>query len=338
LLITTHKSKGLAFPVVILPLRSSPKVDNPHPDPFWFHSAEEPWNAFPVYSARSSAGFLSTSLGYAFQDETYANALEELNILYVACTRARYGLVLLLDIPGGIAAGGGAAKSGSKNKKEHLRHKTGRLIVDASQKGTFPVPFACTWDQNGSGLLESGIVAPVVYPGEETMPGHLLNLQPVFPDAFAFPVAAREMTTEEQEVGTLVHRVLEQTRDAADWENGLNRIIGHDLQKDPRVESARKILATGFSEPALREWFDPGVPAWPELEIQNESGERVRADRLVKREEGWVVLDFKTGEPREADRTQIAGYARLCTTILGEPVRACLLYWTRSRAEWVETV
>jgi ATP-dependent exoDNAse (exonuclease V) beta subunit len=210
--------------------------------------------------------------------------------------------------------------------------------VDASQKGTFPVPFACTWDQNGSGLLESGIVAPVVYPGEETIPGHLLNLQPVFPDAFAFPVAAREMTTEEQEVGTLVHRVLEQTRDAADWENGLNRIIGHDLQKDPRVESARKILATGFSEPALREWFDPGVPAWPELEIQNESGERVRADRLVKREEGWVVLDFKTGEPREADRTQIAGYARLCTTILGEPVRACLLYWTRSRAEWVETV
>lgn len=331
-LITVHKSKGLAFPVVVLPMKSNSKIDNPHPDPFWFHSEEEPWNAFPVYSAGSSAAYLNSSLGPAFQNETYASALEELNVFYVACTRARYGLVVLIDMPKPKPS-----KSGNKTSKEHLRHKAAQLIAEAGGNGTLPFRAACTWDENGHGWLESGSVKPVVYPGEESRPGKDLELRPVFPDNFSFPVAVRETDTPEQETGTLVHRVLEQTRDAADWENGLNRVIGSGLQKDPRAENARKILATGFAEPALREWFNPAFPAFPELEIQNESGERVRADRLVKRDDGWVVLDFKTGEPREADQKQIAGYARLCTAILKEPVRACLLYWNLGKAEWVKT-
>jgi len=52
----------------------------------------------------------------------------------------------------------------------------------------------------------------------------------------------------------------------------------------------------------------------------------VRPDRIVKNEEGWVIIDYKTGKERERDHKQIKQYAELIEEMTQEKSKCYLVY------------
>ncbi len=66
-------------------------------------------------------------------------------------------------------------------------------------------------------------------------------------------------------------------------------------------------------------------------------GELRVIDMLVEREEGFVVVDYKSGhEKRSEHRRQVAGYLEAVSAIEGKSARGWLCYLHPERIEWVE--
>jgi len=87
-----------------------------------------------------------------------------------------------------------------------------------------------------------------------------------------------------------------------------------------------KILTRALLLPEVRPFFEEGVKALREVEIQDEKGDFHRVDRLVLTEEGPIVLEFKLGVRRQAHRDQVRLYQHLLEKIYGKRPRGFLLY------------
>ncbi|MCR4959507.1 MAG: UvrD-helicase domain-containing protein [Prevotella sp.] len=89
-LISIHKSKGLEFPCVLIPFCDW-RLELP--DVLWCTPNEEPFNQLPLapinYSQRGMKGTIYDS---DYEEEHQQNIVDNLNLLYVAFTRATSGL------------------------------------------------------------------------------------------------------------------------------------------------------------------------------------------------------------------------------------------------------
>ena len=52
----------------------------------------------------------------------------------------------------------------------------------------------------------------------------------------------------------------------------------------------------------------------------------VRPDRVVKNNDGWVIIDYKTGKERPHHTTQILDYASLLEEMTKEKLKCFLVY------------
>ncbi len=87
-----------------------------------------------------------------------------------------------------------------------------------------------------------------------------------------------------------------------------------------------KILVKALLLPEVRPFFEEGVKAYKEIELQDEKGELHRVDRLVLTEQGPVVIDYKLGARRKEHIAQVKRYQKLLSKIYGQKVRAYLFY------------
>ena len=92
---------------------------------------------------------------------------------------------------------------------------------------------------------------------------------------------------------------------------------------------AERLLAL----PAAQNFFDPARyrRAWNEVEVGDGLGGVLRIDRLVEREDGLYVLDYKSSAsdtPRLAEyRLQVAAYcSALMGAFPGQKIRGALLF------------
>ncbi len=87
-----------------------------------------------------------------------------------------------------------------------------------------------------------------------------------------------------------------------------------------------KVLVRALLLPEARPFFEEGIKAYREVEIQDSSGEFHRLDRLVFSPEGPVILEFKLGVRRRSHWEQVRLYQRLLEEIQGQKPKAFLFY------------
>jgi ATP-dependent helicase/nuclease subunit A len=89
-IMTIHKAKGLEFPVVMIPYADWDFSN--HQNLIWVHPKEEPFNKIPYLPVNYSAGLKESLLAEDFYREEALTAIDNLNLLYVAFTRAKHRL------------------------------------------------------------------------------------------------------------------------------------------------------------------------------------------------------------------------------------------------------
>jgi ATP-dependent exoDNAse (exonuclease V) beta subunit len=99
-LITIHKSKGLGFGAVVMPFADWGIDHNPHhSDIIWCRPAEEPFNALSIVPLRYGRGLINTIFWKDYLEEKLFTYIDNLNLLYVAFTRAKHRLVVFTPKP-----------------------------------------------------------------------------------------------------------------------------------------------------------------------------------------------------------------------------------------------
>ena len=286
---TVHEAKGLEAPIVWLldANDTQSKADSYSVLLDWQPNAPRPAH-FSLFSDKKGRG--AKRAPYFAADEAYARR-EEMNLLYVAMTRARQAL---------LVSGNGAADQTSWY---------GRIAQVVGQGGN-PL------------LAAAGSVAPVQQKSSIAVDA---ALQHPLPTGQHTP-----RITAEQRRGTRLHGLLQHIvppkamSDKAELQARCGIPSG---EMDTLWQQAQHLLAL----PQLQRFFDPQhyLSANNEMPYVNAAGELKRIDRLVEFDDEVWVLDYKTGERADPApyRAQMAEYRTAMQAVYaGKTVRCALLF------------
>ncbi len=293
---TVHEAKGLEAPIVWLldANDTQHKTDSYCVLLDWQPNAPQPAH-FSLFSDKRGRGVMRAP--YFEADEAYARR-EEMNLLYVAMTRARQALLV----------------SGNGEPVETSWY--GR-IAQVVGRGSNPL------------LAAVGSSAPAQEKPSAEVDAALLRPLPTGQQA------AR--TTAEQRRGTWLHALLQQLAPDSSCPQE-DRVGTRSAEVQQRLaipssemnalwQQAQHLLAL----PALQRFFDPQHyrGAYNEMPYVNAAGELKRIDRLVEYDDEVWVLDYKTGKIDDPApyRTQLSEYRIAMQTIYaGKTVRCALLF------------
>lgn len=285
---TVHKSKGLAFPIVIFPFAE--KVGLFKEDTLWCHldsDAEmgESFNSiFPVVLGKSSGdSFFSESL----KNEMEMQRIDNLNIFYVCLTRARKEMHIIAKNPPKSLIDG----KSSPNDLSQL------LYLYCEQNGyTFGSPYR--WNE-ASKKEDSEIEEfDAEYETYGMNPEACSRRFVASSDAWDY-FSEEGIGQSKRLRGIEQHALLSRIRTSDDAPEVLRSI-------EPQT---RELLLERIS--AHSEWFSPELKTLNEVAIIDSFGNTNRPDRVLVDEEGRVtVIDFKFGEEDEKYSGQVRRYMR----------------------------
>lgn len=286
---TVHKSKGLAFPIVIFPFAE--KVGLFKEDTLWCHldsDAEmgESFNSiFPVVLGKSSGdSFFSESL----KNEMEMQRIDNLNIFYVCLTRARKEMHIIAKNPPKSLIDG----KSSPNDLSQL------LYLYCEQNGyTFGSPYR--W--NEASKKEDSEIEEFDAEYETYGMNPEACSRRFVASSEAWDYFSEEGIGQSKRLrGIAQHALLSRIRTSDDAPEVLRSI-------EPQT---RELLLERIS--AHSEWFSPELKTLNEVAIIDSFGNTNRPDRVLVDEEGRVtVIDFKFGEEDEKYSGQVRRYMRL---------------------------
>lgn len=286
---TVHKSKGLAFPIVIFPFAE--KVGLFKEDTLWCHldsdaeMGESFDSIFPVVLGKSSGdSFFSESL----KKEMEMQRIDNLNIFYVCLTRARKEMHIIAKNPPKSLTDG----KSSPNDLSQL------LYLYCEQKGyTFGSPYR--W--NEASKKEDSEIEEFDAKYETYGMNPEACSKRFIASSDAWDYFSEEGIGQSKRLrGIEQHALLSKIRTSDDAREVLRSI-------EPQT---RELLLERIS--AHSEWFSPELKTLNEVAIIDSFGNTNRPDRVLVDEDGRVtVIDFKFGEEDEKYSGQLRRYMRL---------------------------
>jgi len=309
-ILTIHGAKGLEAPVVwLLGANATPRP----PDPWdvvvdWPPQARVPRH-FSFYGRKEDRGRARQPL---FAAEAAAARREELNLLYVALTRARQ-----VFIASGIAS--------SRERSAERGATPYRLLAAAIEKL--------------GGATAYGDLLPV-------RAVHAENRSPIAAPVPVRPLPAvgerRPVASSGERFGTLLHALLER-RTGGVTPPGWWKSLGFTDVDYRRVVPVAERLLTA---PHLQRFFDPAHyrRAWNEIDLTRGDGQLQRIDRLVdfapsaQPDNAMWVLDYKSSHADTARldeyRVQVGEYCQAVTAIFPDRlVRGAIVFADASLLE-----
>jgi ATP-dependent helicase/nuclease subunit A len=286
---TVHEAKGLEAPIVWLldTNDTQGKTDSYSVLLDWQPNAPQPAH-FSLFSDKRGRG--AKRAPYFDADEAYARR-EEMNLLYVAMTRAKQALL--------VSGNGEPAETSWYGRIAHaVKRDVNPLLVAAGS----------------------------VVPGQEKSPVNVdaALLRP-------FPTGKRALRiTPEQQRGIWLHALLQHMTPPNTAANKavLQAQCGIPAaEMDTLWQQARALL----EHDSLQRFFDPQhyLSANNEMPYVNAAGELRRIDRLVEYDDEVWVLDYKTGEAADPVpyRAQMAEYRSAMQSVYaGKKIRCALLF------------
>ncbi|MBI3223358.1 MAG: UvrD-helicase domain-containing protein [Nitrosomonadales bacterium] len=309
---TVHESKGLEAPVVWLLDANAAKNNKDGNDVLldWPTHEERPLH-FSLYTDQASRGKQRAPL---FEQDAAQQAREEMNLLYVAMTRAQQALIV-----------SGSSKGEDKEEKKKALSWYDRIAavisVIPAQAGIQQLENAAQRTNPLRGLATREIADQL----DSRLRGNdgVVELPPILPTGKR---AARNSA--QQQRGIWLHALLQHLTEGVTGETELQQRLSIPFaEMDSLWQQAQHLLAL----PQLARFFDAQQyrSACNELPYINANGELKRIDRLVEFDDEVWVLDYKLGDSEDASRyrAQMREYqAAMQSVYAGKTVRCVLVF------------
>ena len=318
-LISIHKSKGLEFPHVIIPFCDW-KLE--HQETIWCVPTEEPFDLLPIVPVNcSSKQLLGTIYERDYWQEYLQNTVDNMNLLYVAFTRAKESLTAF-------------GKRDNKQSRSHVIQEVLPKVAEALGENA-------VLTDNGAndcifftfGTLEKANNISPEGQVQKTKNVFLTVPTPLKIDIRSYEARAEfrqsnqsqkfiagESDTHQEgyiKAGNVLHQIFSQIRTIEDIPCVLERLKrdGVLYQKDVTETKLKGMLHHIIANKQIAEWFSTKWRVFNECTIltKDKQGNYVqyRPDRVMTNEEGTIVIDFKFGKPREEYKLQVRQYMKL---------------------------
>jgi len=316
-IITVHKSKGLQFKYVIIPFCSwSVEHDNFKAPQLWVNSSEPLFEDAGHIPVKYSSSLKGTFFEKFYEEEFVRCYLDNLNLLYVALTRAEVGLIVLAPDP----ENKGAKKTVAQLLYRSIEHSENLRTGFNSEKKEYSI-------------------GELVSPGSEVMgkkyPAITLDNYEVSrwrdkllirKSASAFFDNVGHERRAKINYGIHLHEILSRIKDETEIESVLKDLEVEGIVSAGEKEGIQDQLSTLLQNEKIKSWFVPGWHVRTEVPILLPQGNESRIDRLMIKEKKAIVIDFKTGEPAKADHKQVSEYLEILRKMNYPAVEGYLLY------------
>ena len=311
-IMTIHKSKGLEFPVVIMPFAEEDYNRKPK-DKLWLDTEDVDLGVPKALIDNSSAveGF-GESASNVFNLKKQEELLDNINVLYVVLTRAEEQLYVI--------------SQSLKERKdgEFPSNMASFFIKYLIHKGVFD-PDKLEYEfGNKTRLSKSTELIDLV----KTIPVVLDVLNPK-----NIKIAQRESLmwgTHQQEAiayGNIVHEILAFVKDKSDVDLAITKAIENGLITIDQVDMVLKSLREIVNHPELSICFDGNYVILNEQTIVQKEGRILKPDRIVlaPNKEAYL-LDYKTGAINSKYTQQIQEYQDAIEDLGYKVLKKALVY------------
>ncbi len=316
-ILTIHKAKGLQFKYVIIPFCSWGLDHDTWKAPnLWVTSNEKPFADAGFLPVKYSSTLAQTYFKDAYTAERTRSYLDNLNLLYVALTRAEHGLMVLAPHP--------AQSRASKTVAQLLFTGIEQSFSESS-----------TWNSSTYELNIGQWQTSTSSDKKQPLDSFQLTSYASFrwrdklvmrQTAKGYFGVADDEQHEKISYGIFIHTVLSRISYADEIPDILDRIILEGLITLDQRETLNSQLQELLLNPTIASWFEKDWDVRTEIPILLPDGSENRIDRLMLKDKKAVVVDFKTGEPTKADQKQVFDYMEILRKMNFIEVDGFLLY------------
>ncbi len=305
-ILTIHKSKGLEFKVVILPFLSWNLDHIPSKQPvLWVKPDTPPFNKLGVIPVKYNKELLNTIFARYYKEEKYSVYLDNINLLYVAFTRAKEALYAFsVDNSRSENSIASVIKNAITIKPE------GEMASDLDLNSNY---------DSAKRLFEFGQISENIRKSPDNVgirssgyavSSELKSLKLKLHGENYFSSDKVELQRKIN-YGKLMHEVFEGINTPADISYAVRKLVLDG--KLPAEESAavEEKITTMISSPDVAGWFLPGSEVLTEVGILMPSGNIRRPDRVIFKEGKTIIIDYKFGEENPHYSEQVKQYSRL---------------------------
>lgn len=316
--ITIHKSKGLQFPCVLIPMFD------------WnFDQSSIEWIETAGFKDKLPKGVAippivpvkrdnkSTLFDNEFKKIARSNIMDSLNKTYVACTRAQYELIIYTE-----------------NNKE-LGLQLSQFLETCrndNNNGIAPTPTEnCDPDvvyELGKPMLRSDI--PALNSDDNALPDNVESrIMPpysVVSDVDRWKLTSPDIIIDVRGttrwVGEMLHKVMERVRTPKNLKKAFGRALHRGMITEEEHDEYLALLSKRLADPRVADWFANDNRLMLERSVTIGGNGQKRPDRVVIKPNGEIIIvDYKFGDRSDDNDTkykrQVAGYKRAVCDALG---------------------
>lgn len=307
-IMTIHQAKGLAFNVVILPFCGWGLDHSPYNPPMiWGHTEQKPFDQLATVPLSYTSQLKETFYASGYIHEKWQQYLEQLNLLYVAFTRARDICYIF------------SPYSSTKNLKTTASLLSHLLTPEKNPKSPLHNqgqwdPDTLTWE---AGVLPTSIQTPLSPP---SIPTKMVAST----DPAQHKRILQRIETSHKE-GIWWHDFLQKITTQDDIVPLLQHYVKTERLSSKRSKEIESLFDHLFEDERLRGYFSSRWQIYAERTIVLPSGTLWRPDRVMIHDKKAIVLDFKLGVPLPIHHEQVRSYMEMMTELGYENVEGYLL-------------
>lgn len=313
--ITIHKSKGLQFPCVLIPMFD------------WnFDQSSIEWIETAGFKEKLPKGVAippivpvkrdnkRTLFDKEFKKIARSNIMDSLNKTYVACTRAQYELIIYTE-----------------NNKE-LGLQLSQFLETCRNNDISPTPTEnCDPDvvyELGKPMLRSDI--PALNSDDNALPDNVESrIMPpysVVSDVDRWKLTSPDIIIDVRGttrwVGEMLHKVMERVRTPKNLKKAFGRALHRGMITEEEHDEYLALLSKRLADPRVADWFANDNRLMLERSVTIGGNGQKRPDRVVMKPNGEIIIvDYKFGDRSDDNDTkykrQVAGYKRAVCDALG---------------------
>lgn len=314
-ILSIHKAKGLQFKYVIVPFCSWTIDHSGLQAPnLWVTSKESPFDKAGYLPLSYSKKLSDTFFKASYEEEKTRTFLDNLNLLYVALTRAEVGMMITAPDPSQAKATVARWLYESITRNDQLKsywNETNRELRLGDQK-------AVTSEKK---ILDAHPVHLESYPSSRWR--DKLVIRQTGSSFFQAQVPGQR---ERINYGIHLHVVLSRIQHSDDMPAALDRLVVEGMIVEAEKAAVQQQLEELLGHPVVSGWFGTDWMVRTEVPILLPGGGESRIDRLMTSGGKAIVVDFKTGEKSKLDQKQVLEYMETLKKMDFKEVEGYLLY------------
>ncbi len=311
-IMTIHKSKGLEFPIVIMPFADEDYVRKPK-DKLWLDAEKETFGLPKVLIDNSSAvENYGEEAALVYNQKKQEELLDNINVLYVALTRAEEQLYIISQFL-------------EPNKEGEYPYNTASFFIKYLIGIGVYEPSIMEYEFGNLKKLSEKIIEKNEI---KTIPliSQILNPKSI-------KIAQREALmwgTHQQEAieyGNVIHEILSFVKTKSDVDLAIMKALENGLITFIQKEAVYKSIQEIVNHSELENYFAEGNEILNEQTIIQKEGKTIKPDRMVLAKNNEVfLLDYKTGNHNPKYQMQLENYQNAIEKMGFKVTKKALIY------------